>query len=180
MGLSDLMSRVSKSFASAPKTLDELSALSADELASLYKKARTPRVEDLEGPLLGRMLAVPPAGVIPGLSGLLKRYSVSRFFPWQGKNFKTVGKGKGEGINRVLGDRAEWFRFETFVGKSNGGDFDAVHLNYDNPGNPGFVRRIKDEVREVSPGLWLGLANIQTKNSLFLALYFALARPAKH
>lgn len=179
MGLSDLFSRIKNTFTSAPRTLDELSELSAEALAALYKKAKTPRVEDLDGPLLGRLLAVPAAEAIPGLPGLIKRFSRSRVFPWQGKNFKTVARGRGAGVNRVLGNRAEWFRFETFAGKSNSGDFEVVHLNYDNPGNPGLVRRIKDEVREVSPGLWLGLAHIKTEKSLYLALYFALAKPPK-
>jgi hypothetical protein len=35
---------------------------------------------------------------------------------------------------------------------------DALQLDYDNPGNPFFVRWIKDEVREVAPGLGLGQA----------------------
>lgn len=160
----------------APRTLDDLARLPAKELAKLYAAAKAPRVEDLEGPLTGRMLAIPAIEGTPVVAKLLRKYAASSAFAWQGKTFKTLGAGRGEGLNRVLGNRASWFRFETSVGKSRAGDFDAVHLDYDNPGNPAMIRAIRDEVREVAPGLWLGLAYLKVRKSAYLVLYFALAK----
>jgi hypothetical protein len=167
-----------------PRTLDDLARLDARALERVYRAAKTPRVEDLEGRLRGRMLAVAGAPGVAALGGLLER---ANLFPWQGKTFQTLAPGHGEGLNRVLGDRASWFRFTTSVGKSRAGDFDAVQLDYDHPENPALVRAIRDEVREVAPGLWLGQAYFELRTKLLfvvnvnvparLVLYFALARP---
>src|SRR5438105_2602844 len=157
-----------------PGTLDELAALGPDELLALYRTARTPRVEDLSGKLRGRMLASPLVkhGAV---AGFLKRFAADGPMPWQGKTFRPLGKDRGEGINRVFGNRANWYRFETSVAPSRAGDFDALQLDYDLESNPFFVRPIKDEVREVAPGLWLGLAYLHTKKKDRLGIFLALA-----
>jgi hypothetical protein len=157
----------------SPRTLDDLAELGPDELLVLYRSARTPRVEDLRGKLKGRMLASPLAkhGAV---AGFLKQFAADGPMPWQGKTFRPLGKERGEGINRVFGNRANWYRFETFVGPSRAGAFDALQLDYDLSDNPFFVRPIKDEVREVALGLWLGLAYLHTKKKDRLGIFFAL------
>jgi hypothetical protein len=157
-----------------PTSLDELAKLDPGALAALYERATTPVLADLQGPLAGRMLAVT---VLPRwLAGLLRRFAAWAGFPWRGKTFTSRDAGKGEGINRVFGDRKprNWFRFDTFPGPSRAGAFDAVHLDYDNPGNPGLIRAIKDEIREVAPGLYLGLAYFVWRGRARLVLYFGL------
>ena len=128
------------------------------------------------------MLAL--AGVRSGfLARLLRRFAAWRHFPWRGKSFSPVRTGQvtpqnhGEGINRVLSDvrPRRWFRFETSIGRSRAGDFDAFHLDYDNPGNPWFIRAIQDEIRQVGPGLYLGQAYLVTRKRARLVLYFGLA-----
>jgi hypothetical protein len=157
-------------------SLDDLAALSPAALKSLYEGARVPVLADMDGPLVGRMLAVP---ALRWLSGLLRWFAAWRAFPWRGKTFTSRDAARGEGINRVFGDTKPrtWFRFDTFVAPSRAGAFDAVQLDYDNPGNPGFIRAIKDEVREVAPGLYLGLAYAMGGGRPRLALYFGLRRP---
>jgi hypothetical protein len=144
-------------------------------LMELYRQARTPRLSDLDGKLEGRMLAVPRAQE-PHVREWLERFSRSRFFPWQGKTFEHESESHGHGVNRLLGERLNWFRFETSVGRSRAGDFDAVHLDYGHDGNPPLVRQVKDEVREVAPGLWLGLAYLQMHDGDHLGCYFAIAK----
>jgi hypothetical protein len=159
-----------------PASLDALAAADPAALAALYAGARTPVLEDMDGPLVGRMLAVT---VLPRfLAGLLRWFAALASFPWRGKTFTYKEGGRGEGINRVFGDRKPrtWFRFDTFVAPSRAGAFDAVQLDYDNPGNPGFIRAIKDEVREVAPGLYLGLAYFMLRGRPRLVLYFGLQK----
>ncbi len=159
-----------------PRSLDDLAALKPDALAALYQSAVTPAVPALDGDLVGRMLAVP---VLPSwMFGLLRRFAAWRLFPWRGKSFTARDAGRGDGINRVFGDRRprRWFRFETFLSPSRAGAFDAFQLDYDNPDNPGPIRAIKDEVREVAPGLYLGLAYLMWRKQARLILYFGLAR----
>ena len=160
-----------------PRSLDDLAAMQPDDLAALYRRAVTPSVPALDGDLVGRMLAVP---VLPRwMFGLLRRFAAWTLFPWRGKSFRSRDPGKGDGINRVFGDSKprRWFRFETFVAPSRAGSFDAFQLDYDNPDNPGLIRAIKDEVREVAPGLYLGLAYLMWRKQPRLILYFGLARP---
>ena len=158
-----------------PLSLEDLAALDAQALNELYRRAGTPTVADLDGKLRGRMLAVPSLKGRPVVE-LLKHFAADGPMPWQGKTFKSHGDGRGEGINRVFGNRANWYRFNTFVGPSRAGQFDAVHLDYDIEGNPFFVRPVKDEVRAIAPGLWLGIAYLHTAGKDHLGLFFGLAR----
>jgi len=147
------------------------------QLAALYHQASTPAVPDLDGHLVGRMLAVP---VLPAwMRGPLRRFAAWTHFPWRGKSFTAHDRARGEGINRVFGDRRprRWFRFQTFVAPSRAGAFDAFQLDYDNPDNPALISAIKDEVRQVAPGLFLGLAYFMWRKKPRLVLYFGLARP---
>jgi hypothetical protein len=158
----------------ATLTLDHLIDLDAAMLESLYRTARVPRLADVNGDLQGRMLAVPSLGA--SLPSWLRAFVRSSAFPWRGKSFTPHGAERGEGINRVLGDRFRWFRFTTFVGRSRAGEFEAVQLDYDHADNPFFIRAIEDEIRELRPGLWLGQAYLRVRGQSRLALWFALAQ----
>lgn len=155
-----------------PSELDELLVKEAGTLRELYESARVPRIDEVRGPLRGRMLAWPNVG---GLGGrLLRAFASSSRFPWRGKSFEPRTMDDGEGINRVVFDRIKLYRFETSIGPSRAGNFDALQLDYDLPENPFFIRRIKDEMRELKPGLWLGQAYWHTKSADHLVLYFGL------
>lgn len=159
----------------AVRTLDDLAAFGPDELMDLYRTARTPALAELDGKLAGRMLAVPRAQE-PHVRAFLEKFSRSKLFPWQGKTFSHETANHGHGVNRLLGERVTWFRFHTFVGPSHAGDFDAVHLDYSHDGNPPIVRKVKDEVREVAPGLYLGLAYLTMKDGEHLGCFFGIAK----
>lgn len=156
--------------------LDSLLDESTSALRRMYEGARAPRIGEVEGPLRGRMLGWPMLDARPGVQGLLRAFAGSAGFPWRGKTFRPLQELHGEGINRVFSERFELFRFETFIARSRAGDFDALQLDYDLPSNPPVIRSIKDEIRELEPGLWLGQAYLRTKSSDRLWLYFALAR----
>jgi hypothetical protein len=164
--------------AGVPARLDELLRADAATLGRLYAGARTPAVADLTGDLRGRMLALV---AVPGwLFWWLRLWARTSSFPWLGKSFFADGAevARGTGVNRVFKDHIRWFKFDTYVGPSRAGDFGAFQLDYDNPGNPFFIRAIKDEVRELRPGLFLGQAYLRTKKRDILMLYFGLEKPA--
>jgi hypothetical protein len=160
----------------AVASLDDLAACGADELLALYREASVPTLAEVSGDLTGRMLAFPGLG-----RGLLARalraFARWRHFPWRGKSFALLDANRGEGINRVFGGTRRWFRFETSIAPSRAGAFPALHLDYDNPGNPFYIRAIKDEIRRVAPGLYLGQAYLLTSKRARLVLYFGLAQP---
>jgi hypothetical protein len=153
-------------------TLDDLLQLDGDTLGHLYVEAKVPRVQDLSGDLRGRMLAIPK--LPPALAGAVRSFAGNDRFPWRGKSFAPHTADRGEGINRIFSDSIRRYKFETFVGPSRAGAFDALQLDYDHPGNPFFIRPIKDEVRELRPGLWLGQAWLQWRGEPHLVLYFGL------
>ena len=158
------------------RRLDALLDVPCSELERLYVEARAPRIGQVEGDLRGRMLAWPSLEARPGIQRAIRAFAGSTAFPWRGKSFHPRTCDSGEGINRVLSDRFRLFRFETFISPSRAGDFDALQLDYDLRGNPPVIRSIKDEIRELEPGLWLGQAWRKTKKREILWLYFALAR----
>ncbi len=159
------------------RTLDALLARPARELERMYREARTPRIPEVDGDLRGRMLAWPSLDAHPAAASALRAFAGSFAFPWRGKSFRPFDDDRGEGINRVLSDRLRLFRFDTSIARSRAGDFDALQLDYDLDGNPGIIRRIKDEIREIEPGVWLGQAYFVSPRRELLWLYFGLAKP---
>jgi hypothetical protein len=157
-------------------TLQWLLELPVSELRAMYAHAKTPRLEDVDGDLRGRMLAWPMLDGHPIAQGALRAFAGSSPFPWRGKSFHGDPK-RGDGIKRVFSDRFRLFSIEKLIAKSRAGDFDALQLDYDRPGNPPVIRSIKDEIREIEPGVWLGQAYLQAGGRDRLWLYFALAKP---
>lgn len=161
---------------SEPRSLDELASLDTATLREHYRRADVPSLTALDGDLRGRMLAVQGAGRF--WFALLRAFAGWRHFPWRGKSFALRSLAtRGDGINRVFGDVAprRWFRFETFIGPSRADGGQAFQLDYDNRDNPFFIRAIKDEVRQVAPGLFLGQAYVVWFGKPRLVLYFALS-----
>jgi hypothetical protein len=159
----------------AAHTLASLAAMSVDELGRLYAGGLAPTsLAALDGHPRGRMLAV--RGLDAGLAAeALRRFSGAAGFPWGGKSFTARDAGAGAGVNRVhLGGRHQLFPFHTRLGPSVVDGRPAVILDYDLPDNPGFIRAIHDEVREVSPGLYLGPAMWKAATGPKLVLWFAL------
>jgi hypothetical protein len=142
------------------RSLDELARMPDRDLARLYARAAMPdRMRRLDGDLVGRMLAVRGTGraVLRALASI----AATSGFPWEGKSFEATGDERGTGINRVRlggGGRHRLFPFRTSFGPSKVDGRPAVLLDYALPDNPAVIRAIHDEVREVSPGLYLGPA----------------------
>ncbi len=156
-------------------SLDELAQLSAAELADLYASAVEPfDLRPLDGQPLGRMLAI--RGLDRGRrASVIRRLAAADRFPWGGKSFRSMGTGRGRGINRVqLGGRHQLFPFETTLGPSALDGRPCIRLNYDLAVNPGLIRAIHDEVRAIQPGLYLGPAMLERPSGPRLVLWFAL------
>jgi hypothetical protein len=158
-------------------TLDSLAACSLDELAALYRGASvSSSMHAADGALVGRMLAV--RGVPPVLALPLRRWAASRSFVWEGKTFQAASDSHGVGHNRVyvpnVFGRQNMFPFETSFASSAIDGKSTLVLDYDLDVNPGYIRRIHDEIREVSPGLFLGPAMWKRGRDKLLVLWFAL------
>lgn len=158
-------------------SLDSLAKLALPELDALYRAGSCPgNMHDADGKLIGRMLAV--RGVPPGFSEPLRRWAASPTFVWEGKTFEAAGDTRGRGINRVcvpgIFGRQNLFPFETSFGTSAIDGKPTLVLDYDLAVNPPYIRRIHDEIREVSPQLFLGPAMWKSGSEKTLVLWFAL------
>ena len=157
-------------------TLLDLRQMSFDELRELYRNARRPSaISDLEGDAIGAMLAwrSPQQGPV---AWLLRVFGASSAFPWEGKSFKSQGRDAGEGINRIsLIGKRRWFPFGTRFDASFLDGQPTFVLDYSNRGNPPLIRQIVDEVREVSPGLYMGPAALKVGGKPRLILFFAVS-----
>ncbi len=154
-------------------TLAQLATRSLTELDALYRGATvSSTMHAVDGALRGRMLAV---RALPGaLAAPLGRFAGSAEFPWEGKTFLASSSQNGVGHNRVhiphaLG-RQNLFPFETHFGASAIDGQPALILDYDLAVNPSYIRHIHDEIREVSPGLYLGIVFLSKKKTINFAL----------
>jgi hypothetical protein len=160
--------------ASPRLTLEGLAALDAEALGAIYAKGSPPDLRDLDGTPRGRMLALAgPLGHGRPFD-VLRRFAGSRHFPWEGKSFRSDGADRGKGINRVRG-LGDWFRFETRIGPSALDAKPCLVLDYDVRPNPWAIRQIHDELRQVSPRLFLGPAMWKARPRHKLVLFFAIA-----
>ena len=156
-------------------SLDSLSRLSTTELEAIYRDGSVPtHFRVLDGHPRGRMLTVRRIET-SRLGRSLRRFAAARSFPWGGKSFSSTSATTGSGINRVhLFGRHQLFPFHTLLGPSRIDGAQTLILDYDLADNPGLIRKIHDEIREVSPGLFLGPAMWKTESGEALVLWFAL------
>jgi hypothetical protein len=158
-------------------TLDSLAAKTFDELAQLYRTATPPAsLRAADGALRGRMLAV--RGLPGPIAAAARRFAASRSFVWEGKTFAATSDTAGDGHNRialagVLG-RQNLFPFTTRIDRSEIDTLPTLVLDYDHSFNPPYIRRVHDEIRELSPRLFLGPAMWKTAKGPTTVLWFAL------
>ncbi len=176
-----MLSTQDTTIATQPRTslhsLDSLARKSSTELDALYRGATVSRtMHAADGPLVGRMLVV--RGVPAPLATPLRRWAGSRSFLWEGKTFHASSDTRGAGINRVFMPRVfghqNLFPFNTSFGPSALDGKPTLILDYDLDANPGYIRRIHDEIREVAEGLFLGPAMWKGAKDKTLVLWFAL------
>ena len=158
-------------------SLDSLSRKTSNELDALYRSATvSSSMHAADGALVGRMLAV--RGLPGPIAGSLRRWAASRSFLWEGKTFAASSETKGVGHNRVfipgVFGHQNLFPFDTVFGPSAIDGKPTLILDYDLDVNPGYIRHVHDEIREVAEGLFLGPAMWKRGNDKTLVLWFAL------
>ncbi len=160
-----------------PQTLEDLAALTHAELLKLYARATVPSdIRALNGTLRGRMLALRGTAGGP-MHFLVKLLSAWPGFPWHGKTFNATSAKEGTGINRVdipgLG-KQDLFPFTTQFDPSALDEKPCIFINYDRDENPVYIRAIRDEVRQISPGLFFGPVLVTYGKHMTQILWFGV------
>jgi hypothetical protein len=152
--------------------LNDLTRYNRRDLDEMFLAAKTPTMEEMTGTLDGKVLA----GTALLSNRVLRWFLSLSWVPSKGKSFEPLDGGQGRGINRFrVGPlRTTRYRFETEISPPLVGEDDVYRLNYDLRGNPWFVRLIRDDIKKLRDGLFLGTANRRTKSGHKFVIYFAL------
>lgn len=154
-------------------TSEDLQAMSEDELDAVYRDATTPQVEELEGRYQGSLVS---GRVFPLDSEAALRLVNTELMPWGGKKFYPVDEEESRGCN--------WYRLGpverngySFVGRVTPaiyGRAEAYVLDYDMPDNPGAVQNVREELKELGDGLYLGRTYVRIRGEHRFVMYFVL------
>jgi hypothetical protein len=141
-----------------PVTLARLLQMSPAEIEAVYRQGRATAIP--EGPIRGTALLAP---------GTRRARLMSRGarLIWQGKVFEP---GRTTAVNRFFGIRI--VRAQVFQGPSWLDGRPSLVLDYSQTSR--IYANNRDEIREVAPGLFLGLMYDRTTNPPGLQMYFAL------
>jgi hypothetical protein len=143
-------------------TLDDLARMSQAELDDLFRRSPTGDIPD--GDAIGTAI-VAPGTPITGIKMFL-----ARWLAWQGKVFY---RSQGELVNKVSPIGLRLIRAAVYVAPSWLDNQPAIILDYS---KKSFVaRRIRDEIREVSPGTYLGIVYYGRIKALNFVLQFPRA-----
>jgi hypothetical protein len=153
-------------------SVSDLITASRKELDDIFLKAATPTMGEMVGMVDGRVGSVL---LVPDFA-FLKKFINLGWFPWRGKIFEKVTETESKGINRFRVGPFKFLRFhcETFISNPLVGPNDVYCLNYDLAGNPGIIRRIRDDIKKVDEGLFLGTANMRWRGKHRFTAYFIL------
>jgi len=109
------------------------------------------------------------------LSGFYKGAVYGYMGPWKGKKFNSKNN---QGMNVFGGGKTtvEQFPFTTYTGEGfRDMQISTIKIDYNVAGNSFFVRKILDEIVEVSPGKFLGKMHIRLLPFFSLTVgYFTL------
>ena len=142
-----------------PPDIPALLAMSSDELDELFR--RSPAGEIPDGDAEGKVLVVPGTSVSDNVAG-------RRALAWQGKVFD---REKGELRNKILPFGLKAVRAKVYKEASWFDGKETIVLDYS---KTSFVaRKVRDEIREVAPGLYLGLVFWEKDKVLHFSLEFA-------
>jgi hypothetical protein len=140
----------------APQLLE----MSPDELATLFRNSDAGEIP--VGKMDGTVLVAPGTQI----AGPAKKFA--RLLVWQGKVFDPA---KGDLRNLILPFGVKAVRAKVYKDTSWFDDQETIVLDYS---KTSFVaKKIRDEIREVSPGVYLGLVFWGRS----MILHFALTRP---
>ena len=142
-------------------TVTEISRMSADEVDQLFRDGEVGQIPD------GQADGV--AIVRPGSSaeGLMER--LVRGIAWQGK---VVNARKGTLKNRILPLGTRAIAADVYRGQSWFDGKECIVLDYSKRSI--VASYVRDEIRRVAPGLYLGLVYLKRTRTIYFTLQFTV------
>lgn len=147
-------------------TFDSLAEMNVEELDDVFGSAEAPDTRELEGELEERFLAGRGALRLRGF----RRIVNTRFNPWKGK---FVVGAAGANVLRAGPFTKEIAEFDVHNEPSVLDGKEAAVLSHTSD-NPEVVQRIRDEIRRVGDGVYLGAASVKAGDGYRFVFYFGL------
>lgn len=141
--------------AQAPRTLDDLAALEPAQLNAIFDQAAPGSIP--QGKVRGQAIVFPGRPIAGPASRASRLY-------WQGKVFDPADS---TAINKFVG--LPMVRSQVSYGPSLRDGRTCIVLDYS--ATSLVYRNVRDELREVSPGLYLGLMYRTTPNASFVRFF---------
>ena len=143
-------------------TPSQLLKLSQDELDALFRAGTVTSIPNGE--------ANGTAIVSPGTSFTHEISSIVNIFAWQGKTFDAV---HGTLTNRISAFGVNAIVAQVYKGPSLFDGNECIVLDYSKTSV--VAKHVRDEIREISPNVYLGLVYWDTKRTIHFALEFPQA-----
>lgn len=155
-------------------TVDDLAAASAEELEELFADGDCPALDELDGRYDGAVLSSPH---LPVENAELERLLNAHLLPWRGKRFDaTDDPPRGHNEYSVGPLDVDGYGFEGVIRSSELDGDDCYVFDYDIAENPPPMRNVKDELRRISEGLYLGRFYFHLGTDYRFVTSFALRR----
>ncbi len=143
-------------------TLDDLNTMSQAQLDDLFH--RSPLGDIPDGDALGTAIVAPGTEVERPILWL------ARWLAWQGKVFDRT---RGELVNKVSPVSVHLIKAKVYVAPSWFDGKPAIILDYSKTSL--LARRIRDEIREITPGTYLGIVYWERLKTINFVLQFPRA-----
>ena len=142
-------------------TVQEISRMSADEVDQLFRDGEVGQIPD--GKADGVAIISPGSSTEPLLQRLVQGIA------WQGK---VVNSRKGTLKNRILPLGTRAIAADVYRGKSWFDGKECIVLDYSK--RSVVARFVRDEIRRVAPGLYLGLVFLKRTRTIYFTLQFTV------
>ena len=144
-------------------TLDDLTTMSQAELDDLFRRSPTGEIPDGD--------AVGTAIVAPGTEITGPTMMFARWLAWQGKVFNSA---RADLLNKVGPTGLHLIRARVYFAPSWFDAQRAIILDYSKTSL--LAHKVRDEIREVSPGTYLGIVFYGSAKTINFVLQFPRAR----
>jgi hypothetical protein len=141
-------------------TLSDLTSMSQADLDDLFRRAPTGELPD--GDAGGTVIAAPGTEFGGGVMWL------ARWLAWRGKVFY---RSRGTLVNKVSVLNLHLFKARVYVAPSWFDNQPAIILDYSKTSL--LASKVRDEIREVSPGTYLGIVFYDKQKTINFVLQFA-------
>ena len=142
-----------------PYTPEQLMEMASEQLDDLFRQSPPGNIPN--GKANGTAIIAPGTVISPVIAEIIN------LFAWQGKTF---GAASDTLVNRITFFGISAIEARIYVAPSLFDGNNCIVLDYS--ANSGIVGEVRDEIRLISPQLYLGLVYLKEERTIYFALEF--------